>query len=465
MATSRQAHEGSPSIPSSSRVVLVVSRGPASGEHEGAASVPDLLGRPQGEALEHLQRAELNAQVFNDFSERVRHGHVIDQFPPPGAGAATGSEVVVLVSNGPAEHTTPTTLPDVVGLSEAEAVSRLHAASLEPDVVHDNHPNVAEGVVFAQLPSQSAIASEKRKHPLAWLWLLLAAVLAVAVAIAAFFLLTGAEKAVPDVVGLSQAQAEKAVTAAGFKVGTVTIRTDQSKAAGTVLEQAPEGGVEERQGSAIDLTVSAKQSTVKVPDVVGLTSADARTAIESAGLVERTATEYSDTVPAGNVIDQTPASGSNVTPGSAVTVSISLGARNANVTLPNLVGMSQATAVDKATSLGLTVRVSDEYSNSIAIGNVTSQIPEAGQSVAPGTTIGLSVSLGPAPAASVTVPDLTGQTSVNAQAALQALGLSSTTVSWDLTGQPAGTVVGQSPKAGEQVTANGTVVLFVSSGK
>ena len=88
----------------------------------------------------------------------------------------------------------------------------------------------------------------------------------------------------------------------------------------------------------------------------------------------------------------------------------------------------------------------------------------AGQSVAPGTTVGISVSLGPAPSSSVTVPDLSGQTSANAESAITALGLVPATVSWDGTGKPADIVAGQSPAAGEQVAAGSSVVIFVSSG-
>jgi len=79
--------------------------------------------------------------------------------------------------------------------------------------------------------------------------------------------------------------------------------------------------------------------------------------------------------------------------------------------------------------------------------------------------VGLSISLGTAPATSVTVPDLGGQSQTSAESALTALGLVPATVSWDGTGKPADTVVGQSPKAGEQVAAGSSVVVFVSSGK
>ncbi len=66
--------------------------------------------------------------------------------------------------------------------------------------------------------------------------------------------------------------------------------------------------------------------TVNVPDIVGLTQADANTAITSAGLIVGTiTTDYNDTVAAGNVISQYPAAGTSALPGSAVDFVISLG--------------------------------------------------------------------------------------------------------------------------------------------
>lgn len=69
-------------------------------------------------------------------------------------------------------------------------------------------------------------------------------------------------------------------------------------------------------------------STVNVPDVVGLTQAAAESAVTGVGLTVGTVTEqYSDTVPAGQVISQNPASGTRVAPGTAVGLVVSLGSQ------------------------------------------------------------------------------------------------------------------------------------------
>ncbi len=69
----------------------------------------------------------------------------------------------------------------------------------------------------------------------------------------------------------------------------------------------------------------ATAPTVAVPDVVGLASADAETAITDAGLTFTVVEEVSETVPPGEVIAQNPVGGTNVTLGSDVTLTVSTG--------------------------------------------------------------------------------------------------------------------------------------------
>lgn len=454
-----------PFVASGSKVVLVVSRGPSPAPRAGAAPVPDVKGKPQGDALNRVQAAGLNAQVFNDFNDKIRRGHVVDQHPLAGQMEASNSEVILLVSNGPAEATAPTALPDVVGLPEAEAVERLRASGLVAEVVRDTHPNVAEGLVFAQLPSQASIAGAKRGGSLVWLWIALAVIVLAVLGYFAFAAFSGKNASVPNVTGITQTQAVQVLTAAGFKVGTVTPVESSKVKAGFVATQTPPPGAIAKTGTSIALGVVAPPAPVNVPDVTGASGDSAQRTLEAAGFVVKKDSVYSDTVPQNIVGSQSPAGGTSATKGSSVTITVSKGPQNVNVTLPDFTGMTQNDAVNKAVGLGLSTKISQEYSSKANAGIVSSQIPDAGQSVAPGTTVGLTVSLGPAPPSSVTVPDLSGQTSANAKSALTALGLVPAEVPWDTTGKPAEQVVGQSPAAGAQVAAGSTVVVFVSSGK
>ena len=100
----------------------------------------------------------------------------------------------------------------------------------------------------------------------------------------------------------------------------------------------------------------------------------------------------SSTVPTGDVISQAPGSGTNMAPGSAVTVVVSLGAL---VPAPDVAGLSQANAEAAIVGAGLVVgSVITANSNTVPTGDVISQAPDAGTNVAPGSAVTIVVSLG-----------------------------------------------------------------------
>ncbi|MHC5155610.1 MAG: PASTA domain-containing protein [Planctomycetota bacterium] len=106
---------------------------------------------------------------------------------------------------------------------------------------------------------------------------------------------------------------------------------------------------------------------VAVPDVVGLAQATAESSIVAAGLVVGTvSTNYSPTVPSGDVISQTPTGGAQVSSGSSVDIEVSLGPDA--VSVPNVVGLAQATAESSIVAAGLVVgTVSTNYSPTVQL--------------------------------------------------------------------------------------------------
>ncbi len=140
-----------------------------------------------------------------------------------------------------------------------------------------------------------------------------------------------------------------------------------------------------------------------VPDVVGQAQATAEASIVAAGLVVgNVTTAYSDTVPAGDVISQNPAGGTEVEIGSAVGIVVSLG----QPIVPDVVGMTEAAATAAITAVdNLTVNVTNEYSDTVAAGLVISQNPAGGAAVAIGSAVEIVVSLGSQPDTDAPTPD------------------------------------------------------------
>ncbi len=130
---------------------------------------------------------------------------------------------------------------------------------------------------------------------------------------------------IPSVVGYDEASAINTLTDAGFKYVRNYDYSD-SVETGKVISQSPEGNTAGKSGDTITIMVSQGKEQKKVPSIVGKTQADAESAITAAGLVVGDITEVnSDTVAAGSVIEQDPATGTNVDSGSPVNFVISLG--------------------------------------------------------------------------------------------------------------------------------------------
>ncbi|HXI27519.1 MAG TPA: PASTA domain-containing protein, partial [Vicinamibacterales bacterium] len=197
-----------------------------------------------------------------------------------------------------------------------------------------------------------------------------------------------------------------------------------------------------------------------VPNVVGLTRAAASSAIVAAGLTVGTVTQASSlTVPSGAVISQTPSAASE----SATVVAVDLVVSTGAVTVPNLVGLTQAAATTALTDAGLTLgAISTASSTTVPSGSVISQNPAFGAQVLGASAVALVVSSGPP---KVAAPNAVGLTQAAASTAITNAGLIVGTVTTQSsTTVPSGTVISQNPTAGTQVVVGSAVNLVVSSG-
>jgi RHS repeat-associated protein len=199
---------------------------------------------------------------------------------------------------------------------------------------------------------------------------------------------------VPNIVGSVEAAAKKAIASAGLTVGTVATANSATVPAGNVISQNPAAGTSVAAGSAVSIVVSLGPAMVSVPNVVGSEESVAKSAITTSGLTVGTiSSTNSVTVQFGNVISQNPAAGTSVTAGSPVNLVVSLGP--AIIIVPNVVGLAEAAAKAAITSAGLTAgNVTTANSATVPAGNVISQNPAAGASVAEGSPVDLVVSSG-----------------------------------------------------------------------
>src|SRR4051794_17044334 len=132
---------------------------------------------------------------------------------------------------------------------------------------------------------------------------------------------------VPAIIGLTQANAQAAIIAAGLTVGTIN-SVNAAAPVGQVVGQSPGVGASVAPNSAVAFTLSLGPALVSVPNVVGLLQPDGQAAITGAGLtLGAVTTANSATVAAGAIISQTPLGGATVAPSNAVSIVVSSGPR------------------------------------------------------------------------------------------------------------------------------------------
>ena len=229
-----------------------------------------------------------------------------------------------------------------------------------------------------------------------WIPWVLGVVLVIAVVSGvAYYLLAGAGKtyAVPLVNGEPVATAQAQIKAQHLR-STLVYRNSDSVKANTVINSNPAEGNNVPANTLVTLFVSKGQAPVAVPNVVGQQQNQAEATLQSKGFKVDTKTDATSSSPAGQVISQNP-SGGTAAPGATITITVSGGA----VSVPSVVGDSQATASQVLTTAGFQVSVQQgsgpaQYAN----GTVFQQNPANGTATK-GSTVTIFVQNGQSPSA------------------------------------------------------------------
>ena len=201
---------------------------------------------------------------------------------------------------------------------------------------------------------------------------------------------------VPDVVNREESEAEQMIRDANLTVAHGEAQYDDNVAEGNVISSNPVAGTEIEEGQTVTIVVSLGQKPATVPDIRGMSAADAEAALSAEGLVGSASEDYSDSVEAGKVISQGVDPNSEVDKGTTVSYVVSLGPETKYVTVPGLGGYTEEQARQRLTNAGLNVGTVDTaYSSTVSKGYVISQTASAGSSVEEGTSVGFTVSLGP----------------------------------------------------------------------
>lgn len=243
------------------------------------------------------------------------------------------------------------------------------------------------------------LAFEVKAKEASWLqrywWVLLLIAIVVIGGIVAAILFWPRKAAVPNVAGLSFADARATLVAAGLKSGEQIVTPDVAVAAGVVIASTPAPGVELARGGEVILVISGGPLEVTIADVSGQSEAAARSALEGACdprpcLAVSSRSEASTGVAAGNVIRSEPAAGTKARQGSALTLVVSSGP--SSVTLSDVTGMVEADAKQTLENLCdpkpcLVVASVGEASGTASAGTILRTVPAAGSNLLPGSSV------------------------------------------------------------------------------
>lgn len=356
-----------------SAIILVMSLG-SSGAGSATIKVPDVsLTKTYEQAMEELNKLGLYAEVESAvFHDTIAKGYVISQKEQPGSLAKPKDIIHLTVSRGQDLGG----MPDFVNLTKQDAIERAAKANIHLKFEEAFDDEVRKDVIISQ-----SIVKDTKYDPGTTVTLTVS---------------KGPETKkvdVPKVTGETKRRALELIEEAELRA-EATERFSDTVAEGLVISQSPSAGTEVKTDSIVDIIISKGPETKKtqVPNVVGVTFAQANTALRNLKLQMDFTEVFSDTVAADIVISQDIEGGTEVDENTTVNLVVSKGKEL--ILVPSVIGQTQEAATTSLTNAGLVVTTSQAFSDTVAKGLVIEQSPTAGLQIVRGSTANLVISQG-----------------------------------------------------------------------
>lgn len=274
----------------------------------GDGAVPKVIGQTEEAARETLERAGyVVGSVSEDYSADVVAGRVCQQDPEAETKLEKGSTVNLVISKGVQKGA----IPNLNGMTAEQAEKAIADAGFKPQYAGNESSDAAKDTVCKQDPA----AGQERD----------------ADSVVKYWISTGPEDvAVPDVVGLDQANARGTLEQAGFVASVESGGYSDTYGEGQVMDQNPRGG-KAAKGSTVTILVSEGKDPatlpVDIPNVVGSDSGTAGDMLTNAGFNYLVNEVYSSDQPAGVVISQSKTG--QALRGTTITLTVSKGPETA----------------------------------------------------------------------------------------------------------------------------------------
>ena len=348
-------------------------RGPRTlGAVGNAVQVPSLQCLSTAEAETILGERGLRlGQVHQRASNACPNGGIVAQSPPRGRTVRPGTPIEVVITNNGGGTATGSTVPELLGLTPAEAQSLLRREGLDIGQIQRESADAPVGTIIAQSPRAGSASTRGSRINIT----------------------VASEVRIPDLRTLSREAAIEKLEESSLTLGRVT-EESSSQPNGTIIKQWPLPGVPAAANDQVDITVAKGQT---VPDLRTLTLNDARARLREAGLSPgRVESRVSDQR-RGTIIEQQPAANAAVSPGTVVNVILA-----ATPIVPDVGGRTIDDARRLITEQLLEVGSVTTKVSSSPQGTVIEQQPRASAEASPGSTVDLVIAEG------LEVPTLVG---------------------------------------------------------
>ncbi len=281
--------------------LIIQLMGSTGSDNSTLVAVPGVANLAQEDALAVLQEAGLRIRPVNQAHPEIPAGFAIGTDPATGEQVEENSYVDVFISTGVGAAN----VPPVVGETLTEAMRLINLNGLTVGVINEEPNDVQPpGIVIDQSPA----AGQKQEPGTAIdLWVS-----------------TGPDSVLlEDFRGRPEIDATFVLESAGLVVERDE-EYDDEVAEGNVTRTEPQAGTLIAAGSTVSMWISLGPEPVVVPNVVGMTPEAARTALEAVNLVyrESATTVEVDEAFDGLIAEQSVGAGTEVDPGTTVTVTI-----------------------------------------------------------------------------------------------------------------------------------------------
>ena len=197
---------------------------------------------------------------------------------------------------------------------------------------------------------------------------------------------------VPYVIWSTLEEALEAISEAGLGEPEITEAYDDNVAEGQIISQNPEYGTEVEINTVIQITVSLGPQAFEMPNVTGMQQAEAEELLLSKGLAVTVSYVQDDSVPEGQIMEQSIPEGSPVHRGDAVIITAA--AKVDTIAVADVSGKKRKEAEKILKDQGFNVVVLENYDDTVEKGDVINQTPDAGTQLKAGDTVTIYVSKG-----------------------------------------------------------------------